>query len=59
MFKKDLFIYRNDKINILGKNTTKVPQARAMKGSLLSCSNVMSWMQVVGANLDQIGMKPL
>lgn len=28
-------------------------------GSLLSCSKVMSWRQVVGANLDQIGMKPL
>lgn len=36
-----------------------VPHARAMNGSLLSCSKVISWRQVVGANLDQIGMKPL
>jgi len=26
--------------------------------TFLSCSKIMSWRQVVGANLDQIGMNP-
>lgn len=33
-------------------------QARAIIGSLLSYSNAINCMHVVGANLDQIGMKP-